>query len=179
MFSGRDKKSKKPMAAEAAPSPHGIRVVPKINEAMRNKAAQAAAAKARKEGKLPKKTATKVEPEEKDEFDMMVDDKDLNTSLSEKLGFKSVKAETGKGGSSKPSWERERKKASGGGKGGKKKKGGANPWESNSGSDSDEDSDSFNSSTPTKKKGKGKFNKCHSDLTTARICNPRKGLQSA
>ena len=158
MFSGRDKKSKKPMAAEAAPSPHGIRVVPKINEAMRNKAAQAAAAKARKEGKLPKKTATKVEPEEKDEFDMMVDDKDLNTSLSEKLGFKSVKAETaGKGGSSKPSWERERKKASGGGKGGKKKKGGANPWESNSGSDSDEDSDSFNSSTPTKKKGKGQF----------------------
>ena len=172
MFSGRDKKSKKPMAAEAAPSPHGIRVVPKINEAMRNKAAQAAAAKARKEGKLPKKTATKVEPEEKDEFDMMVDDKDLNTSLSEKLGFKSVKAETGKGGSSKPSWERESKKASGGGKGGKKKKGGANPWESNSGSDSDEDSDSFNSSTPTKKKGKGKFKKCHSDLTTARISKP-------
>ena len=176
MFSGRDKKSKKPVAAEAAPSPHGIRVVPKINEAMRNKAALAAAAKARKEGKIPKKTATKVEPEEKDEFDMMVDDKDLNTSLSEKLGFKSVKAETGKGagGSSKQSWERERKKASGGVKGGKKKKGGANPWESNSGSDSDEDSDSFNSSTPTKKKGKGQFNKCHSDLS-ARFSKPPKG----
>ena len=69
------------MAAEAAPSPHGIRVVPKINEAMRNKAAQAAAAKARKEGKLPKKTATKVEPEEKDEFDMMVDNKDANRKV--------------------------------------------------------------------------------------------------
>ena len=64
--SGRDGKKKKVVTAEAMPSPHGIRVVPKINEAMKVKAAAAAAAKARKEGKAPKKEKNvKKESEER------------------------------------------------------------------------------------------------------------------
>ena len=70
------------------PAKDGIRVEPRIADEMRTKAAKAAAAKDKKATKKAN-NEVKVEnvPEEKDEFDMMCDDKDLNRSLSEKLGF--------------------------------------------------------------------------------------------
>lgn len=77
---------KKKVKEEALPSPVGIRIVPRIAEELKNKAAKAAAAKTKKGEKLDKKALKETE-EEKDEFDFMCDDKDLNRSLSEKLGF--------------------------------------------------------------------------------------------
>ena len=80
----------------------------------------------------------------RDEFDMMVDDKDLNTSLSEKLGFETKK-------SSKPAASAAAAKPAKKSPTKSKKKGGANPWESGSGNESDSDSDSFHSSGAPKK----------------------------
>ncbi len=52
---GKGKASgKKLMKEEVMPSPHGIRVAPRIPDELRKKAAQAVAAKDRKEGKVIK-----------------------------------------------------------------------------------------------------------------------------
>ena len=115
----------KKVKIEVMPSPHGIRVVPKIPEEMRKKAAAAAAAKDRKGKGVPKKSAVE---EEKDEFDMMIDDKDLNTSLSEKLGFEKKPSAGAKKPAKKPAAA-------------SAKKSGRNPWESASGSESGSESD--------------------------------------
>jgi len=136
---GADFKQKK-AKQDVMPSPHGVRIVPKIAEELRTKAAKAAAAKDRKEGKGKAPAAKKADAAkdlDKDEFDMMVDDKDMNTSLSEKLGFEKQKPEKAKKAAAP------KKRGSNGA--GKKKGGGRNPWESGSGgsgSDSDDDLDS-------------------------------------
>ena len=76
---------------------------------------------------------------------MMVDDKDLNTSLSEKLGFETKKSsKPAASAAAKPAKKSPAKTKS-------KKKGGANPWESGSGNESDSDSDSFHSTGAAKK----------------------------
>ena len=77
---------------------------------------------------------------------MMVDDKDLNTSLSEKLGFETKKSSkpAASAAAAKPAKKSPAKTKS-------KKKGGANPWESGSGNESDSDSDSFHSTGAAKK----------------------------
>jgi len=83
----KSKKGKHGMHADVLPSPVGIRVEPRIPDELRAKAAKAAAAKDKSKEK--KKGANVKEEEERDEFDMMCDDKDLNVSLSEKLGVDS------------------------------------------------------------------------------------------
>merc|ERR1719469_822811 len=70
---------------EALPSPMGIRVAPRIGDDLRVKAAKAVAQKERKEMKAEKKTMKGV-MDEKDEFDIMTEDGDMNKSLSMKLG---------------------------------------------------------------------------------------------
>lgn len=49
---GSKASGKKLMKEEVLPSPHGIRVAPKIPDELRKKAAQAVAAKDRKDGKV-------------------------------------------------------------------------------------------------------------------------------
>merc|ERR1712241_568798 len=71
--------------AETQPSAHGIRIEPRVDEELKQKAAKAAQAKVRKAGKGDR-DARKRAMEDFDEFDMMTDDKNLNTSLSKKLG---------------------------------------------------------------------------------------------
>ncbi len=78
---------------------NGYRVEPKIPEELRTKVAKAVAAKEKKGEKKPVK---KRESDVKDEFDLMVEDKDLNVSLSEKLGV-DVKGRK-KGGKKKTNW---------------------------------------------------------------------------
>ena len=90
------KKGKKTLKQEAMPSPHGIRIQPKIPAELRTKAAKAAAAKDRKGQKAVVKKLDNDLEEDKDEFDMMVTDKAANRRLSDKLGFtpeKKVKKE--------------------------------------------------------------------------------------
>ena len=48
----KGKAKQKTIKAEVMPSPHGTRIAPKIPEELRKKAAQAIAAKDRKEGKV-------------------------------------------------------------------------------------------------------------------------------
>ena len=48
----KGKANQKTIKAEVLPSPHGTRIAPKIPEELRKKAAQAIAAKDRKEGKV-------------------------------------------------------------------------------------------------------------------------------
>ncbi len=105
---------------EAMPTPEGIRVEPRIPAELRTKAAKAAAAKDKKENRVNRKLEKEIE-DEKDEFDMMIDDKEHNRSLSEKLGFAAETAKPAK------------KAAAGAGKSKPKKKAG-NPFD-----DSDED----------------------------------------
>merc|ERR1711874_360916 len=85
----KDKKAKMPkgrgLKAEAMPSPMGIRVVPRVADELKIKAAKAVAAKERKGMKAERKAMKEV-LDEKDEFDMMTDDKALNRSLTQKLG---------------------------------------------------------------------------------------------
>jgi len=110
------------------PSPHGVRIAPKINAEMRTKAAAAAAAKARKENKGARKVKEEV-VEAKDEFDDMVTNKAANRSLSEKLGYSpEKKTKTAKTGQVAKDTK----------KGSKKKK---NPWESSDESGSESGSD--------------------------------------
>merc|ERR1711971_1500062 len=70
---------------EALPSPMGIRVVPRIADDLKVKAAKAVAAKERKGHKADRK-AMKAVMDEKDEFDLMTEDGETNKSLSMKLG---------------------------------------------------------------------------------------------
>ena len=70
------------MKAEVAPSPQGIRVAPRIAEELRTKVAKAAQAKEKK-GKKATASAVKEEDIEKDEFDMMVDDKAANREVKD------------------------------------------------------------------------------------------------
>lgn len=110
----KKKKGKKAIKEEAMPSPHGIRVAPRIPDELRTKAAKAAAAKDRKENKVAKKIEKEIE-EENDEFDMMINDKEKRRSLGEKLGFtpekkaknapKSSPAKKAGGGKKKNPWE--------------------------------------------------------------------------
>ena len=93
---GKMKKGKKTLKQEAMPSPHGIRIQPKIPAELRTKAAKAAASKDRKGQKAVVKKLDNDLEEDKDEFDMMVTDKAANRRLSDKLGFtpeKKVKKE--------------------------------------------------------------------------------------
>eukprot|EP00095_Tigriopus_kingsejongensis_P003419 maker-scaffold1323_size47899-snap-gene-0.11 protein:Tk03419 transcript:maker-scaffold1323_size47899-snap-gene-0.11-mRNA-1 annotation:"hypothetical protein DAPPUDRAFT_329527" len=124
-------KGKKKLKIEALPSPVGIRVVPLIAEELKNKAAKAAAAKSRKGEKLDKKNLKEVEAV-KDEFDFMCDDKDMNRSLSEKLGV-SVNDKGAKKRGSDSSTPKKRPQSS-------PKTKGKKPWE-----DSDATSESDNS----------------------------------
>merc|ERR1712088_930630 len=71
--------------AETQPSAHGIRIEPRVDDELKQKAAKAAQAKVRKAGKEDRE-ARKRAMEDLDEFDMMTDEKNLNTSLSKKLG---------------------------------------------------------------------------------------------
>ena len=84
---GKMKKGKKTLKQEAMPSPHGIRIQPKIPAELRTKAAKAAASKDRKGQKAVVKKLDNDLEEDKDEFDMMVTDKAANRRLSDKLGF--------------------------------------------------------------------------------------------
>ncbi|XP_059098598.1 DNA topoisomerase 2-alpha-like [Tigriopus californicus] len=127
---------KKKVKEEALPSPVGIRIIPRIAEELKNKAAKAAAAKTKKGEKLDKKALKETE-EEKDEFDFMCDDKDMNRSLSEKLGLsaapngikKATKHKKTTPLSSTDSSPRKKPKMAAKGK--------SNPWDD----DSDEESD--------------------------------------
>jgi len=74
---------------EIMPSPHGLRVMPRIGDDLKIKTAKAAAAKSRKANKEEKKMKDTLK--EKDEFDAMVDDKDMNKSLTERLGLSGEK----------------------------------------------------------------------------------------
>lgn len=126
---------KKTLKEEAMPSPHGIRIAPRIPDEMRVKAAKATAAKDAKKGKnnLAKKLEKEIE-DETDEFDMMINDKDKRRSLSDKLGFTPEKKP-------KAAAPKKAKKSDDGTpskKGGKKKK---NPWESSEDNDSDSDAE--------------------------------------
>jgi len=76
---GRDKKVFN--YKDVLPSPSGIRVLPRIADDLKLKAAKAVAAKSK-----AKKKSAAASPEEKDEFDMMIDDKALNKSLGERIG---------------------------------------------------------------------------------------------
>merc|ERR1712130_788346 len=107
--------------AETQPSAHGIRIEPRVDEELKQKAAKAAQAKVRKAGKGDR-DARKKANEEFDEFDMMTDDKNLNTSLSKKLGNTPTAILKGK-----------KEKGSPGKKKGKKK----NPWSDSDVSDVD------------------------------------------
>merc|ERR1712038_218780 len=71
--------------AETQPSAHGIRIEPRVDDELKQKAAKAAQAKVRKAGKEDRE-ARKRAMKDLDEFDMMTDEKNLNTSLSKKLG---------------------------------------------------------------------------------------------
>ena len=80
LVSGKAGKSKgkknQNLKQEAMPSPHGIRVAPKIPDEMRSKAAAAARAKDRKESKAAKKLDKEMAEVDDDEFDTMINDKD-------------------------------------------------------------------------------------------------------
>merc|ERR1712045_175316 len=91
---GKKKGGKKAIKEEACPSPHGIRIVPKIAADLREKATKAAAAKDRKASKVARKIEKDIE-DEKDEFDDMINDKNANRSLSEKVGLTPEKKKTG------------------------------------------------------------------------------------
>ena len=68
---------------------------------------------------IPSKRLSKEPGAEKDEFDVMLDDKEMNKSLSERIGV------------SKEVLKKKRTKGSGGASGGaSKKKKGKDPWES-------------------------------------------------
>jgi len=144
-------KGKGKLKAEVAPSPQGVRVAPRIADELRTKVAKAAQAKTKKDKKAAS-SAVKEEEIEKDEFDMMVDNKDANRSLSEKLGFddfkKKSKKKKGALDSSddeddvKPPPAKAKKAAAAkaaGGSGGSKKSKAASGWNDDSGSDSEED----------------------------------------
>merc|ERR1719296_490523 len=107
--------------AETQPSAHGIRIEPRIADDLKEKAAKATAAKARKADKAEGKAAKKKVMHEVDEFDMMTDGKDMNTSLSKKLG------------NTPDAIMRNKSKAA---KGSGKKKG-KNPWSDSDGEDVD------------------------------------------
>merc|ERR1712130_382152 len=64
--------------AETQPSAHGIRIEPRIDEELKQKAAKAAQAKVRKAGKGDRDVRKRAN-EDYDEFDMMTEDKNLNT----------------------------------------------------------------------------------------------------
>ena len=85
------------------------------------KAAKAVAAKERKTTKGDKKTMKSV-MDDKDEFDMMTDDKEMNKSLSERLGA------TPDSKKKKPATFKQTKLDFKATKGSPKKKGGKNPW---------------------------------------------------
>merc|ERR1719220_2075785 len=106
--------------AETQPSAHGIRIEPRVDEELKQKAAKAAQAKVRKAGKGERDVRKKA-TEDLDEFDMMTDDKNLNTSLSKKLGNTPDAIMKGKKGKVKGSPEKK----------GKKK----NPWSDSDASD--------------------------------------------
>ena len=77
---GKGKATKGKLKMEVAPSPQGIRVAPRIADELRTKVAKAAQAKEKK-GKKAAASAVKEEDVEKDEFDMMVDDKAANRNV--------------------------------------------------------------------------------------------------
>ena len=77
---GGGKKNK--LKLENFPSPQGIRVAPRIADELRTKVAKAAQAKQNK-GKKAATAVVKEEDIEKDEFDMMVDDKAANRGVLE------------------------------------------------------------------------------------------------
>jgi len=109
--------------AETQPSAHGIRIEPRVDEELKQKAAKAAQAKVRKAGKGDRDARKKAD-EDYDEFDMMTEEKSLNTSLSKKLGKTPESIMKGKGkGKGKGSPEKK----------GKKK----NPWSDSDVSDVD------------------------------------------
>merc|ERR1712032_95652 len=108
--------------AETQPSAHGIRIEPRVDEELKQKAAKAAQAKVRKAGKGDR-DARKRAMEDFDEFDMMTEEKNLNTSLSKKLGKTPDSIMKGKKGKGKGSPEKK----------GKKK----NPWSDSDVSDVD------------------------------------------
>ena len=137
---GKKKGGKKAIKEEACPSPHGIRIVPKIAADLREKAVKNQAAKERKANKVARKIEKDID-DEKDEFDDMINDKDANRSLSEKVGLTPEKKKPAaaakqpkvKKEKSSPSEKKSPKKA---------KKNKKNPWESSD----DENMDSENSS---------------------------------
>ena len=93
----KDKKlgKKKVAKVETMPSPHGIRVIPKISDELKKKALLALATKEKKAAKTAfgkSLSAKMAEFDEPDEFDDMADDKEHNRSLSDRLGF-NIKAE--------------------------------------------------------------------------------------
>ena len=130
------------MKAETQPSAHGIRIEPRVDEELKQKvelqqifspfahclhlslsqAAKAAQAKVRKAGKGDRDARKKAD-EDYDEFDMMTEEKSLNTSLSKKLGKTPESIMKGKKGKGKGSPEKK----------GKKK----NPWSDSDVSDVD------------------------------------------
>merc|ERR1719469_1478439 len=118
---------------EALPSPMEIRVAPRIGDDLRVKAAKAVAQKERKGMKAEKKTMKGV-MDEKDEFDIMTEDGDMNKSLSMKLGTTPEKILKAKSApkQTKISFP---KKSPGAAKGNKKVKA-RNPW--SDGSEDDE-----------------------------------------
>ena len=92
--------------AETQPSAHGIRIEPRVDEELKQKvcgiwtfhpdspvsisqAAKAAQAKVRKAGKGERDVRKKAN-EDFDEFDMMTDEKNLNTSLRFEMAFISL-----------------------------------------------------------------------------------------
>merc|ERR1712223_1338656 len=128
---GKKKGGKKAIKEEACPSPHGIRIVPKIAADLREKAA-----KKRKANKVARKIEKDIE-DEKDEFDDMINDKDANRSLSEKVGLTPEKKKPA--AAAKPKVKKEKSSPSEKKSPKKAKKNKKNPWES---SDDDENMDS-------------------------------------
>uniref|UniRef100_A0A0K2UGB3 DNA topoisomerase 2 n=1 Tax=Lepeophtheirus salmonis TaxID=72036 RepID=A0A0K2UGB3_LEPSM len=116
-------------------SPHGIRIVPRIDDELRTKVAKAAAAKDRK---AKKDKNPVVKDEVPDEFDDMVTGKDGNEKLVDKISKKGVVKSSSRKSDSLSSPKK-----------GKKRE---NPWESDSGSGGEEDS--MGESTPVKERSK-------------------------
>ena len=133
---GKKKGGKKAIKEEACPSPHGIRIVPKIAADLREKAVKNQAAKERKANKVARKIEKDIE-DEKDEFDDMINDKDANRSLSEKVGLTPEKKKPA--AAAKPKVKKEKSSPSEKKSPKKAKKNKKNPWES---SDDDENMDS-------------------------------------
>jgi len=133
---GGGPKKKGQTKAEIMPSPMGLRVVPRIADDLKVKAAKAVAAKNRKANKAETKVLKSV-MDEKDEFDEMADDKNMNKSLSERLGLSGEKKSTAGSKKMKQTTLKFEKSSP-------KKKSGRNPWSDDDDDDDINDSDDSN-----------------------------------